>query len=180
MADQHQGARLRHGGNVAGSRRSERLIVVGQHDGQVVDVHRAVPGELALRPRHAGLAIMRQHNREIVDIDLAVQVGVAGQRRARAGSPRLAGRADWSHSQRCRRCCRWRWPPRATSPRGCAGKHRVHVLHAVVAPEAIDEGVLGAVLVVAVPTTTPLSLMPSAVGAGNNTVLRREHRGFPA
>ena len=51
-------SRTRHDGSGtarAGGRRPHGLAVVGQHDRQVVDVHRAVPGELALRPGRAGL-----------------------------------------------------------------------------------------------------------------------------
>ena len=70
--------RLRHGGGCAG-RRAGGLVVVGQHDRQVVDVHRAVAGELALGPRRAGLVVVGQHDREVVDVHFAVQVGVAGQ-----------------------------------------------------------------------------------------------------
>ena len=48
-----------------------------QHDCQVVDVHRAVTGELALAPS-ARLVVMRQHDGQVVDVHLAVRVRVAG------------------------------------------------------------------------------------------------------
>ena len=59
--------------------RADALAVVRQHDRQVVDVHRAVAGELARGPRHAGLAVVGQYDRQVVDVYLAVPVGIAGQ-----------------------------------------------------------------------------------------------------
>ena len=50
---------------------------MGQHDRQVVDVHRAVAGELALGPRLAGLVVVGQHDRQVVDVHAAVEVRVA-------------------------------------------------------------------------------------------------------
>ena len=41
-------------------RPADALAEVRQHDRQVVDIDRAVAGELALRPSHAGLAEVRQ------------------------------------------------------------------------------------------------------------------------
>ena len=52
---------------------------VGQHDGQVVDVYRAVAGEFALAPGHAALAEVAQHDGQVVDVHFAVAVGVAGE-----------------------------------------------------------------------------------------------------
>ena len=74
----HGGGRLGHGCRAA--RCAGSLAVIGQHDRQVVDVHRAVAGELALAPRHAGLAVVGQHDGQVVDVDRAVAVGVAGQK----------------------------------------------------------------------------------------------------
>ena len=47
---QRGNGRFRHRGDVACGGRSEALAVVGQYDGQVVDVHRAVAGEFARAP----------------------------------------------------------------------------------------------------------------------------------
>ena len=54
---QQQGRRFGHRSRVGGSG-SGALAVVSQHDREVVDVHRAIAGELALGPCHAGLAIV--------------------------------------------------------------------------------------------------------------------------
>ena len=57
------------------------LVVVRQHDGQVVDVHRTVAGELAVGPRLPGLVVVGQHDGQVVDVNRAVAIGVARQRR---------------------------------------------------------------------------------------------------
>ena len=63
--------------------RPNALVVVGQHDGQVVDVHLAVVVEVARAPAHRrALIVVRQHLGQVVDVHLAVEVGVAGQRDA--------------------------------------------------------------------------------------------------
>ena len=69
----------------AGARIGPRPAEVAQHDRQVVDVHRAVAGELALRPDHPRLTEMAQHDRQVVDVHPAVAIGVAGMERRGRG-----------------------------------------------------------------------------------------------
>ena len=75
-AEEDDARRLRHGVDAG----SSTLTEIGEHDGQVVDVQRAISGELALGPRRAGPTEIGQHDGQVVEVDPPVTVRIAGYR----------------------------------------------------------------------------------------------------